>query len=361
MTETGPVGCEKQRTSIVHQFGVFLSAAHTLRLRPGSKVSHIMTTTPNSRRQWIAGSVAGAVGLGLISLLAEEPAAELDIIDCHTHFYDPTRPEGIPWPPKDSPLYRTVLPQHLRALRKYRPVTGTVIVEASNRVEDNAWLLKLAKDDPYIVGIVGNLTPGTPDFKNHVARFAVDPLFRGIRISVQLLQDLLQKNKTDDLKLLADHDLALDVNGGPDTPASIAKLAALLPSLRIVLNHIGNVHVTGDKPPREWQTAIQTAAKHSNVFAKISALVEGAARDGKSAPGDLAFYKPYIDVVWNAFGDDRVIYGSNWPVSDGAADYETLQRIVMEYAAQKGDPATRKFCSLNAKLAYKWVERPGRR
>ncbi len=320
-----------------------------------------MTIRRINRRQWIAGSAAGAVGLGLSSLFADERTAELDIIDCHTHFYDPTRPEGIPWPPKDSPLYRTVLPQDLRVLKKHRPVTGTVIVEASNRVEDNAWLLELAKDDPFIVGIVGNLTPGTPDFKKHVARFAADPLFRGIRISAKLLQDLLQKEQTEDLKLLADHDLELDVNGGPETPTMIAKLAVLLPSLRIVLNHIGNVHVTADKPPGDWQTSIQTAAKHSNVFAKISALVEGAARDGKSAPGDLAFYKPYIDVVWNAFGDDRVIYGSNWPVSDGAADYETLQRIVMEYAALKGDAATRKFCSLNAKQAYKWVERPGRR
>ncbi len=320
-----------------------------------------MTTTPISRRQWIAGGVAGTVGLGLSSLLADEPAAELDIIDCHTHFYDPTRPEGVPWPPKDSPLYRTVLPKHLRELRKYRPVTGTVIVEASNRVEDNAWLLELAKADPFIVGIVGNLTPGTSDFAHHVTQFAANPLFRGIRISVQLLQDLLQQEKTDDLKLLADHDLELDVNGGPDTPVAIAKLASQLPSLRIVLNHIGNVHVTADKPPGEWQTGMREAAMHSNVFCKVSALVEGAAHDRQSAPDNLAFYRPYIDVVWNAFGDDRVIYGSNWPVSDRAANYETLQRIVMEYASEKGDAATRKFCSLNAKQAYKWVERPGRR
>ena len=175
------------------------------------------------------------------------------------------------------------------------------------------------------------------------------------------LQDLLQQEKTDDLKLLADHDLELDVNGGPDTPVAIAKLASQLPSLRIVLNHIGNVHVTADKPPGEWQTGMREAAMHSNVFCKVSALVEGAAHDRQSAPDNLAFYRPYIDVVWNAFGDDRVIYGSNWPVSDRAANYETLQRIVMEYASEKGDAATRKFCSLNAKQAYKWVERPGRR
>lgn len=60
--------------------------------------------------------------------MAEEPIADLDIIDCHTHFYDPTRPEGIPWPGKGTALYRTVLPKHLRALKQLRQVTGTVIV-----------------------------------------------------------------------------------------------------------------------------------------------------------------------------------------------------------------------------------------
>ena len=75
----------------------------------------------------------------------------------------------------------------------------------------------------------------------------------------------------------------------------------------------------------------------------------------------LDFYRPYIDVVWNAFGDDRVIYGSNWPVSERAASYEMLQRIVMEYVFEKGKEATRKFCALNAKKAYKWIERSGRR
>ncbi len=320
-----------------------------------------MTSIRFNRRQLIAGSLAGTAALRMRSLFADEPVASLDIIDCHTHFYDPTRPEGVPWPSKGSPLYRTVLPADLRDLVQYRPVTGTVIVEASNRVEDNAWLLALAKTDPFIVGVVGNLTPGLPEFAGYVKRFAANPLFRGIRIQAQLLKDLLQQNKTDDLKLLADHDLELDVNGGPNTPATIARLAPLLPSLRIVLNHLGNVRVTADAPPAEWKTDIQTAAKHQNIYCKISALVEGAARDGQKAPDDPAFYKPYIDVVWNAFGDDRVIYGSNWPVSDMAASYEKLQRIVLEYAAEKGETATRKFCSLNAKEAYKWIERKGRR
>src|SRR4051794_11502373 len=115
-----------------------------------------------NRRTWMAGSLSGLVSLGLGSLVADESNADLDIIDCHTHFYDPTRPEGIPWPQKGTPLYRTALPKHLRELKQFRRVTGTVIVEASDRVEDNAWLLELARNDPFVVGIVGHLDPAKP-------------------------------------------------------------------------------------------------------------------------------------------------------------------------------------------------------
>lgn len=320
-----------------------------------------MITEAINRRTWMAASFSGAAALNLGKLVADEPDPALDIIDCHTHFYDPTRPEGIPWPAKGTPLYRTVLPKHLRELKQFRRVTGTVIVEASSLVEDNTWLLELAKDDPFIVGIVGRLEPGTAEFAKQVKLFAAHPLFRGIRVSSRVVEEMIEKDSLADLKLLAEHDLSLDVNGGPDTPAVISKLAMRLPTLRIVLNHIGNVRISSDRPPREWQEGIRAAADNSNVFCKISALVEGAARDGQEAPDDLAFYKPTIDVVWNAFGDDRVIYGSNWPVSERAADYEKLQRIAMEYTFEKGADATANFCSLNAKRAYKWVEQPGRR
>ena len=203
---------------------------------------------------------------------------------------------------------------------------------------------------------MGRLHPLTPEYAADVQHFAKFPLFRGIRISVQLLQDILDKDKLSELKLLGNHDLELDVNGGPETPAAVAQLAEKLPDLRIVLNHIGNVAVTADPPPADWQSGIRAAAGHPNVFCKISALVEGASRNGNMAPDDLDFYRPYIDVVWNAFGDDRVIYGSNWPVSENAADYRKLQRIVCDYAKEKGEVPLRKFCALNALKAYKWVQ-----
>lgn len=314
-----------------------------------------------NRRTWLAYSVATVGVLNPARICsATEPREDLDIIDCHTHFFDPTRPGGVPWPAKDSPIYKPTLPMHLRELKQFRPVTGTVIVEASPRVEDNAWLLDVARDDPFVVGIVGNLPIGTPGFEALVERFAANPLFRGIRVSSKVADNLVTQNELADFELLADHDLALDVNGGPETPGIVAKLAPLVKNLRIVQNHIGNVPITAATPPADWQAGIRAAAQHSNVFCKISALVESASNHTDNPPDDLNFYRPYIDVVWNAFGDDRVIFGSNWPDSVRGGSYEKLQRIVMEYAAEKGTEATKKFCSLNAKKAYKWVERRGR-
>ncbi len=331
----------------------------------------------SNRRVWVMSVIAILIGFGLMLdcavVQADElaqagassevvDASDLDIIDCHTHFYDPSRPEGVPWPDKDSALYRTVLPRHFRDQQQYRPVTGTIIVEANARLEDNAWLLNLAEADPFVVGIVGRLEPGSADFAKHLRRFAANPLFRGIRVSVAVIQRLLDRDQLDDLTLLADRGLMLDVNGGPQTPAVIAQLAARVPKLRIVLNHIGNVGVTSAPPPEAWQAGIQAAAKHPNVFCKVSALVESAAHhSGQPAPDNLEFYRAYLDVVWNAFGEDRLIYASNWPVSERGASYETLQRLVFEYVSEHGTEATKKFASLNSKRAYQWTERPGRR
>ncbi len=317
------------------------------------------------RRTFLESCALAGLGQALIPAASNafeevEVPRSLEIIDCHTHFYDPRRPQGVPWPPRDSPLHRTVLPADLRNVPKFRPVTGTVVVEASSWLEDNQWLLELADEDPFIVGIVGNLSPGDPHFSRNLKRFAVNPLFRGIRISVNALKMALGGEDWEMLRRLADWHLALDVNGGPETPAVIAQLAEKIPELTIVLNHLGNVAITADPPPQNWVQNIQRAAEHENVNAKVSGLVEGASRQGQRAPENLDFYRPYLDVVWEAFGEDRLIYGSNWPVSDRGAPYRILQRMVLQYFTQQGESALTQFCSENSRRVYGWKERPGR-
>jgi len=319
-----------------------------------------------TRRTFLTQSLQGAAAVSLAGIGVGRAAenkkrsSPLDVIDCHTHFYDPTLPNGNALSGKGSPLYRQVLPKHLRALPHARKVTGTVIVEASSRLEENQWLLDIAKDDPFVVGIVGHLNTGHKEYAGHVKRFVKNPLFRGIRVGQGVVSNSLKSGDLSAFKLLQQHDLELDVNGGPTMPTVVSHLAEKMPDLRILVNHIGNVEINENPPSSDWAMAIQAAARHKNVYCKVSAMVEGASRKGGKAPRDVEFYRPYLDVVWNAFGEDRLIYGSDWPVSERAADYKTQQQIVLDYFTDRGVNATRKFFSLNAKKAYKWVERKGR-
>ncbi len=85
------------------------------------------------------------------------------IIDTHIHLFDPTRPQGVPWPPKDNPiLYKSALPARYAGIAKPLGVVGAIEIEASPWLEDNQWVLDLAAKNPIIVGTVGDLEPGTP-------------------------------------------------------------------------------------------------------------------------------------------------------------------------------------------------------
>ena len=304
------------------------------------------------RRTILAGGIAAALSMAGRARAAETPA----IIDCHTHFYDPSRPGGVPWPGKDDKvLYRTMLPKHFREVAAPLGVTGTVVVEASPLVEDNQWLLEVAKDEPWIVGIVGHISPGGEGFAGHVARFAKNPLYRGIRVNhADLKRGLDNERFLDDLKRLADADLELDLNGGPDLPADVARAAEKAKNLRIVINHCANLKIDGKEPPADWLAGMKAAAGHENVWCKVSALVEGASRGGEPAPKNPDFYRPVLDALWSIFGENRLIYGSNWPVSERYGSYETVFTIAATYFRGKGQAAAEKFFAENAKAAYKW-------
>ena len=113
------------------------------------------------------------------------------IIDTHTHFYDPSRPEGVPWPGQDNELlYRTVLPEHYRQIAEPEGVTGTIVVEASAWLEDNQWILGLAEEDPFILGLVGHIDPGRQDFEANLKRFSDHPRFCGIRCGGGFFDDI---------------------------------------------------------------------------------------------------------------------------------------------------------------------------
>lgn len=275
-------------------------------------------------------------------------------IDVHTHFYDPTRPGGVPWPnPKDKTLYRPVLPADFRKAVAGWNVGGTVAVEASPWLEDNQWLLDLAAQDSIIVGVVGHLDVRQAEFGKQLQRFGKNPLFRGIRIgAADVRLALEQKPVRVRLGLLADSGLSLDVNGGPDLPADVARLAKQLPELRIIINHAGNVKIDGKPPPQDWRTGMIAAAAGKQVMCKVSALVEATRKTNGDAPADVDFYRPELDALWEMFGETRLLYGSDWPVSERAAPYGRTITIVREYLKSASPECNRRFFTENAQTAY---------
>lgn len=277
------------------------------------------------------------------------------IVDTHTHFYDPSRPQGVPWPAPDNPLlYRTVLPAHHRELAAPEGVTGTIVVEASGWLDDNQWILDLAAGDPWILGLVGHIDPGD-GFAAGLARFADHSLFLGIRLHGGHFAEVEAGSLLRDVEELARADLTLDVLAGGDQLDGVVRVAARFPQLRIVVNHVGHVPITGGPPDERWRERMAALAAWPQVYCKVSGLVELAA--AQPAPADPDYYRPTIDFLWQTFGEDRLVFGTNWPVSDRGAPLATVIAVVRAYFAGKGPVAAEKYWWRNARMAYRFAAR----
>jgi L-fuconolactonase len=315
--------------------------------KEGPNFTATLRITFMERRKFLAA----AAGLAIPPSAAAIPAT---VIDTHTHFYDTARPQGVPWPPtSEKMLYRPVLPDEFVRMTKPLGVTGTIEVEASAWLEDNQWVLDLAAKHPVIVGTVGHLEPGTPDFRKTLARFHKNPLFRGIRLGAAggrgFAPGLPRADFISDMRALADAGLELDAIGGPSLLPHLVWLTDQVPALRIVINHLPF------DPPAEaaaaYQTALRELGTRALVYAKVSNVPR---RSGERVPAEVGFYRPALDELWEVFGEDRLIYGSNWPVSARIAPYETAFKVVREYFAAKGQEASEKYFWKNSKVAYRW-------
>jgi predicted TIM-barrel fold metal-dependent hydrolase len=316
-----------------------------------------------NRRTFLQQTTAAAAGLAVAPIRAARTPPASRIIDTHTHFYDPTRKEGVPWPDKGSPLYRTVLPKDWLAVASPLGVRETVVVEASKWLEDNAWILELAATEKCIVGFVGHLSPHDADLAKHLKRFAANPVFRGIRVSgAEFLENVDKPEFRTGTALLADMGLSLDLNGPPTHHPAAAKLAAEVPALRIIIDHVGGAGDAADLSD-DWRRGMAALGKQTNVFCKVSGMPEQTRESRKEwgrAPRDAAYYAPILNHCWECFGEDRLVYGSNWPVAEKGGSYADQFRIVTEYFTAKGADACEKYFWKNSRAVYRWVDRSPR-
>src|SRR6185436_11993571 len=246
-----------------------------------------------------------ALGLGILALAAAigcgaaRPSA---VIDTHTHFWDVGRP-APPGRSKAVPFSngRTILPDEYLKSAQMAGISGTVVVEASGWVEDNEWVLALARKHPVIVGVIGNLNEvlGTPEFDKVLGKLSADPLFRGIRLGKA--EDLARPEWQVNLRALEAKGLTVDLNaGGVAALEAVAAQAFRFPKLKIVLDH--SAYIDFGKPPaQDWIRAFERAAAAPNVFCKVSRFQEQAGL--KPAPPSTDFYRPVLDLLWRLFGE----------------------------------------------------------
>ncbi len=297
---------------------------------------------------------ASLYSISLTIALADDLKPVEHRIDTHIHLYDPSRDVEMTWPPEDdSVLYQPHLPAEYSRIAREAGVTGVVIVEASHHLEDNDWMLDLVEGDDFFVGMVGNVDVYRDDFEEQIARLKKDDRFVGIRPRGPVPVDYANPQVLAHLRLLADHDLAMDYltnGGGIPGIEKIDAVARAIPELRIVVNHCLGYNFDGKAPAADWIAAVERLAENENVSCKISGLYQRSI--SQPAPQDLTHYQSVLDVLWDQFGKKRLIYGSNWPVTKHTGSYQSFLDLVDEFISAKGQDAREHYYWKNAAQIY---------
>jgi len=323
-----------------------------------------------------------AAGLTLADAGAQTPPS-MPIIDTHIHLFDTERPGGVPWPSKNNPahkvMYMPSLPSRYRKVVDGLGIVGAIEIECSALLEDNQWVLDVAQADDIMVGTIGHLTPGTPEFRPSLERFHKNPLFRGIRHGLggrpggrggrggrggpegQAPPPAPAGNEVDnpefvaDLKALAEADLVMDT-ANPSVPLleGVVRVSDKVPNLRIVIDHLPQMWPTEAERPA-YDACMKAIHDRPQIYTKVSEVLRK--KEDGTIPTDLAFYKHRIDEIVDVFGMDRVLYGSDWPNGDQWLPVPVGFKIVHEYFMAKGQAAAEKYFWRNSVKAYKWVKR----
>src|ERR1700733_6296620 len=253
-----------------------------------------------SRRMFLTAAAAAAA----VDVVRAD-TAPIPIIDTHLHLYDPTRPQGIPYPKVPNPPQ--ALPSQYREDVTPLGIVGGIEVEASPWLEDNLWILEVIQNEPIIVGMIGNINPTKPDFGEYLERFHRNKLFLGIRYGNvwegdSLVAALDNPQFIANMKLFAQTGLTLEVaNPRFDLIAATVRLTDKVPELRVVLGHLQALPLPTAPDVMKTYSANLRELRRRKVYAKVSGLPRPS--DGQSE-SDPASYKPMFDFIWDIFGED---------------------------------------------------------
>jgi len=302
------------------------------------------------RRAFLTGAAASVAAVPAFA------AAAIPVIDTHVHLFDPTRPQGVPYSgPKGQPP-QLASPENYRRQIAGTGIVGAVVVEASPWVEDNLWILERANSDPLFVGVVGNLDPSRAEFADTLDRFSRDPLWRGIRYArvwqTEGGKQVLKPGMSDGLKLLAGRGQTLDM-ANPSFDLLRGALLAMeaVPELRVVMDHMPSLDPT-PKTQALYDSLIKELAQHPNFFLKLSQVIH---KDDSGLT--VTAPRARLDQLMTTFGEDRVMFGGDWPNSVGTATIAQALTLMRDYFALRPRIQAEKYFWRNSQHIYRWKKR----
>lgn len=235
--------------------------------------------------------------------------------------------------PSIPALHRDYLPSDLAPQLRRAGVDKTVLVQAAQTVAETEWLLELADANDFIAGVVGWLDMEDPGFPGALARFRRHPKFLGVRPMLQDLDDdawILRPAVVANLRHLAEQRFPFEFLTYARHLPHVVRVLEQVPGLHAVVDHLSKPGIKA-RELDPWRGLMAEVAAHANVSCKVSGMITEADW-GTWRPADLA---PYIDHVLEAFGPDRLLWGSDWPVCRCAGEYaEVLNAARMHLDAR---------------------------
>jgi len=249
-------------------------------------------------------------------------------IDAHQHFWrhDPVRDSWIT--DEMSLLRRDFLPEELETLLVANGMDGSIAVQADPSEQETRFLLELAERHPAVLGVVGWVDLLAPNLAERLEQFSRSEHFRGVRLLAQAEPDdfLERKDVVHGIGLLRDFNLTYDILVYPRQLVATLSLVEKLPDQPFVVDHLAKpLIVEGVTEP--WAARMRELASHPNVWCKLSGLVTEADWE-MWRPED---FHPYLDLVFDSFGPERLMFGSDWPVCLLAAEYGQVVELIEAY------------------------------
>jgi L-fuconolactonase len=271
-------------------------------------------------------------------------------IDSHQHFWIYNK-EEFGWMGEGmEPIMKDHLPEHLLKELKNVRFDGSIAVQARQSLQETEWLLTLADQFDIIKGVVGWVDLRSPEVIKQLELYSKNPKLVGVRHVVQdeSVDFILGEDFLNGIRLLKQFDLAYDILVFPNHLPNAIKFVELFPALTFVVDHIAKPLIK-TKTISPWKEDLERLAKFKNVFCKVSGMVTEA--DWYQWRSED--FTPYLDIVFNTFGPDRVMIGSDWPVCKVAGDYNKVLAIVINYIKDFSESDKAKILGGNAMNAYK--------